>query len=1000
MVPSEASVPSGAPATEDVPVTTEAAPATEIAPASEEVAPVPAPLSVDMTVPAPAPAPAPASSSTAPADGPSVTTTPSTPAPAVLPPAPTSPAISPKRQGGLAGPRRPLLPSMSSISMPKVGGLPSLRKSKKVAASIDDDVAAPMPAVTSKQTPLEKAFDASSSAPAALGAGGGASGGASGDTNMTGGAPALAPAPAPGTAKSVLGAPDSISSMIAAAAESRAKGRSTTDMVKSHQIATAATTATASQVVSSGAATMGSGGGAVARPAAAPPSSREHGRGGESSGSSAGRAAAADFAAISSMREQLSVATSALPVIQRQLNELAPMRAELNALTPAIKESLKGLPALSAQLDELAAMRDQLSELPELRSQLINLQKSVEDLGDSSVFREISEVRSDLASLRQSSERLQGDVQGLQESLASHESAAGALPLPRRPQPDAADVAAAATTNASAAAAISAPEMPSWWHEAPRWLSNAEAMGETAEHLTKDVDTLRAELREQSGIIKSQAHSLAVVTSHLAQEVSRLRPEYWQRAHQVSMAPPMHILAPQKPMIYTLAGRGNEAQQRRTRTEAGLHLNFPSVEGRLAGSRPAQQHHGRPLPPGHPTAFPHDHLALQRAFNTYDYDGDGSLDVAELRDALNALGLETSSRQALQVLKRYDDDRSGALELGEFRALVAELREFTHGQISDEVHRTFLHHDADGNGRIDVAELSAALQSLGISAGILQASRILKKYDVDASGGLELSEFRRLVAEVRAFHRSRGGGEAGVGLGAEALGSDAGGDDVHDDVLRTFKSFDADANGSLDASELRPALAALGLVADTAQTMALLNRYDADRNGAIDLDEFRRLVVALRDFQRGAGSAGRPLMAGEARRRPAVHTLGSNAFWEEVKAIFRQFDADANNALDVNECRGALEALGLSVDSAQATAVLRRYDSQRAGVLKLDDFRQLVLEFRAFQQAAGGRSHTPEAPPMDELPPPPPPPARLYGGWEAAPRLNASAPPHDGLRVL
>ncbi len=74
----------------------------------------------------------------------------------------------------------------------------------------------------------------------------------------------------------------------------------------------------------------------------------------------------------------------------------------------------------------------------------------------------------------------------------------------------------------------------------------------------------------------------------------------------------------------------------------------------------------------------------------------------------------------------------------------------------DEIRRVFNLHDADSSGDIDVAELKIALEALGLGQTTTeQASRVMARYDSDASQKLELDEFRRLVSELRAYHSQR-----------------------------------------------------------------------------------------------------------------------------------------------------------------------------------------------------------------------------------------------------
>jgi hypothetical protein len=61
-------------------------------------------------------------------------------------------------------------------------------------------------------------------------------------------------------------------------------------------------------------------------------------------------------------------------------------------------------------------------------------------------------------------------------------------------------------------------------------------------------------------------------------------------------------------------------------------------------------------------------------FQRFDMDGNGTLDSVEIFQALNILGIPTDSAEADVMLKRFDINSNGVLELAEFRELYAELR--------------------------------------------------------------------------------------------------------------------------------------------------------------------------------------------------------------------------------------------------------------------------------------------------------------------------------------
>ena len=91
-------------------------------------------------------------------------------------------------------------------------------------------------------------------------------------------------------------------------------------------------------------------------------------------------------------------------------------------------------------------------------------------------------------------------------------------------------------------------------------------------------------------------------------------------------------------------------------------------------------------------------------------------------------------------------------------------------------------------------------------------------------------------------------------------------------VRKAFAHFDVDASGDIDAAELRPALARLGMSADAAEAKAILQGYDThgDADGCLDLIEFAQLVQRLLAWQaEQAGVAPPPPVYIEAAAAPA-----------------------------------------------------------------------------------------------------------------------------------
>ena len=63
---------------------------------------------------------------------------------------------------------------------------------------------------------------------------------------------------------------------------------------------------------------------------------------------------------------------------------------------------------------------------------------------------------------------------------------------------------------------------------------------------------------------------------------------------------------------------------------------------------------------------------IRSAFELFDKDNSGNIDINELRDAMKALGIYLKKEEVKTMMKQVDRDGSGSIELDEFMALMAE----------------------------------------------------------------------------------------------------------------------------------------------------------------------------------------------------------------------------------------------------------------------------------------------------------------------------------------
>ena len=327
---------------------------------------------------------------------------------------------------------------------------------------------------------------------------------------------------------------------------------------------------------------------------------------------------------------------------------------------------------------------------------------------------------------------------------------------------------------------------------------------------------------------------------------------------------------------------------------------------------------------------------ITAAFEAFDTDRSGGIDENELLSALYQLGMQATAASAREVMRKYDTvNKDGTLDIFEFDCLVRDLNAFRGGapighgnngggggRVEPRIQAAFDRFDTDGNHYIDQYELQLALKELGMDASAAQVRKVLTKYDDrNVDGRLDVYEFERLVnghVDDHVGFQGRSGG----GTYVDPAKIDA-------RVRSAFERFDTDRNGSIDAHELRSALHHLGVEADSEQSERVLRRYDPDRTGGIELREFARLVADLIEHQAGGDIP------------------------HEVRKAFATFDHDRSGTIDACELTRALQALGIEARSSEAGIILRQYDADGNRSLDLNEFARLVGDIRDFQE--GGR---------------------------------------------
>ena len=393
---------------------------------------------------------------------------------------------------------------------------------------------------------------------------------------------------------------------------------------------------------------------------------------------------------------------------------------------------------------------------------------------------------------------------------------------------------------------------------------------------------------------------------------------------------------------------------------------------------------------------------VKAAFDAFDADGSGELEVDELREVMAHLGLELTKGEfdhyAAALMEDYDADDSGSLDFWEFEKFYEQCL------ASDDLRAAY------------ASELDAAVK--GVVSGALSnvIERRQKEDDEEMEGAAlkiqavhrgkqarkQLQEQREMEAaavKIQAVHRGKKAREAyeqeKAELSAAALKIQA----VHRGKLArkqiakakwseeearkarlAFWKFDTDQSGKLEVNELHGILSSLGLEVPEenfeAYATEIMAEFDTDNDGTLDYKEFEKFWLGClaseelkaqyaAKVERACGKvvagALANLYAREQEESAAAVKIqaiqrGKKARKEQeelfrVHAAFKKFDTDKSGSLEIPELYDVLKEVGVDLDrdtfDEYAEALMEDYDEDDSGTLDFREFHKFYNQVLA-----------------------------------------------------
>eukprot|EP01104_Vermistella_antarctica_P017360 TRINITY_DN6141_c0_g2_i2.p1 TRINITY_DN6141_c0_g2~~TRINITY_DN6141_c0_g2_i2.p1 ORF type:complete len:525 (+),score=30.29 TRINITY_DN6141_c0_g2_i2:156-1730(+) len=146
-------------------------------------------------------------------------------------------------------------------------------------------------------------------------------------------------------------------------------------------------------------------------------------------------------------------------------------------------------------------------------------------------------------------------------------------------------------------------------------------------------------------------------------------------------------------------------------------------------------------------------LLAREYFDKFDSNHDGVVNLCELVEGLEEVGVKVSNDQAKVLFDAVDSDASHSIDFSEFCVFLSSLSKREDCQGADAMENlsqfwtVFDSIDVDNDGHIDSGELYDALTRLGHSPSTSEVSRLVRYADRDGSGTIEFDEFCQLIRD-------------------------------------------------------------------------------------------------------------------------------------------------------------------------------------------------------------------------------------------------------------
>ncbi|EMP28623.1 Centrin-2, partial [Chelonia mydas] len=142
---------------------------------------------------------------------------------------------------------------------------------------------------------------------------------------------------------------------------------------------------------------------------------------------------------------------------------------------------------------------------------------------------------------------------------------------------------------------------------------------------------------------------------------------------------------------------------------------------------------------------------IREAFDLFDTDGTGNIDVKELKARLNsiALGFEPKKEEIKKMISDIDKEGIGKISFHDF--LVVMTQKMAEKDSKEEILKAFKLFDDDETGKISFKNLKRVAKELGENLTDEELQEMIDEADRDGDGEVNEQEFLRIMKKTSLY---------------------------------------------------------------------------------------------------------------------------------------------------------------------------------------------------------------------------------------------------------